>query len=71
MDVPVIGRKAREARPIFHAFSSLWGLKPDRLLGDRKLAVDVVHRDLEELRVQVEFERTIDANAWTPVKAMK
>ena len=46
-------------------------MKPDRLLGERKLAVDVVHRDLEELRVQVEFERTIDANAWTPVKAMK
>ncbi len=37
------------------------------LRGDRKLAVAVVHRDLEGLRAEVEFERTIDANEWTPV----
>ena len=36
------------------------------LRGDRKLAVAVVHRDLEGLRAEVEFERVIDANAWTP-----
>ena len=36
------------------------------LRGDRKLAVAVVHRDLEGLRAEVEFERTIDANEWTP-----
>ncbi len=116
MDVPVIGRKARDVRPRFHAFSSLWGLKPDRLLGERerfttvscfwteqydfdlahighaeyfdtvdiegnlhahdckitylrgdcKLAVAVVHRDLEGLCAEVEFELTIDANVWTP-----
>ena len=29
--------------------------------GDRKLAVAVVHRDLEGLRAEVEFERTIRA----------
>jgi NADPH-dependent 2,4-dienoyl-CoA reductase/sulfur reductase-like enzyme/nitrite reductase/ring-hydroxylating ferredoxin subunit len=37
------------------------------LRGDRKLAVAVVHRDLEGLRAEVEFERTIDANEWTPI----
>ena len=37
------------------------------LRGDRKLAVAVVHRDLEGLRAEVEFERTIDANEWTAV----
>ncbi len=37
------------------------------LRGDRKLAVAVVHRDLEGLHAEVEFERTIDANEWTPV----
>ena len=36
------------------------------LRGDRKLAVAVVHRDLEGLRAEVEFERTVDANQWTP-----
>lgn len=36
--------------------------------GDRKLAVDVVHRDLEGLSAQVEFKHTIDANTWTPVR---
>ncbi len=36
------------------------------LRGDRKLAVAVVHRDLEGLRAEMEFERTIDANEWTP-----
>ncbi len=36
------------------------------LRGDRKLAVAVVHRDLEGLRAEVEFERTIEANGWTP-----
>ncbi|MDQ2736879.1 MAG: FAD-dependent oxidoreductase [Pseudomonadota bacterium] len=37
------------------------------LRGDRKLAVAVVHRDLEGLRAEVEFERTIEANEWTGV----
>jgi NADPH-dependent 2,4-dienoyl-CoA reductase/sulfur reductase-like enzyme len=37
------------------------------LRGDRKLAVAVVHRDLEGLRAEVEFERMIDANEWTPI----
>jgi NADPH-dependent 2,4-dienoyl-CoA reductase/sulfur reductase-like enzyme/nitrite reductase/ring-hydroxylating ferredoxin subunit len=37
------------------------------LRGDRKLAVAVVHRDLEGLRAEVEFERTIDVNEWTAV----
>ncbi|MEO6422888.1 MAG: FAD-dependent oxidoreductase [Candidatus Nitrotoga sp.] len=37
------------------------------LRDDRKLAVAVVHRDLEGLRSEVEFERMIDANEGTPV----
>jgi NADPH-dependent 2,4-dienoyl-CoA reductase/sulfur reductase-like enzyme len=37
------------------------------LRGDRKLAVAVVHRDLEGLRAEVAFERTIGANEWTAV----
>ncbi|MEO8935838.1 MAG: FAD-dependent oxidoreductase [Burkholderiaceae bacterium] len=36
------------------------------LRGDRKLAVAVVQRDLEGLRAEVEFERTIDADERTP-----
>lgn len=32
--------------------------------GDRKLAVAIVHRDLEGLRAEVEFERTIAATDW-------
>ena len=35
------------------------------LSGDRKLAVAVVHRDLEGLRAEVEFERTINADEST------
>ncbi len=37
------------------------------LRGGRKLAVALVRRDLEGLRTEVEFERTIDANEATPV----
>lgn len=37
------------------------------LRGDRRLAVALVHRDLDGLRAEVEFERTIAANEWTPV----
>ncbi len=36
------------------------------LRGDRKVAVAVVHRDLEGLRAEVEFERTISANELLP-----
>jgi NADPH-dependent 2,4-dienoyl-CoA reductase/sulfur reductase-like enzyme len=37
------------------------------LRGDRKLAVAVVHRDLEGLRAEVEFERIVHVNERTPV----
>jgi NADPH-dependent 2,4-dienoyl-CoA reductase/sulfur reductase-like enzyme/nitrite reductase/ring-hydroxylating ferredoxin subunit len=36
------------------------------LRGNRQLAVAVVHRDLEGLRAEVEFERTIDAKGPAP-----
>ncbi len=36
------------------------------LRGDRKLAVAISHRDLEGLRAELEFERAIHANEWTP-----
>ncbi len=40
------------------------------LRGDRKLAVAVVHRDLEGLRAELEFERMMDANGSAEPLAM-